>query len=549
MQFKDIQDIIEKIENPINRESILRERQEYKKNYLHITGIGLNKHIEKVQGLESDKLKKLRALMAKPSTKSIMHEALLPIEKVFTATGGSNWLGLEGKEEQNLQNVLMNVKSGVSIKTYMQNYWKTLINLEPASIAFVEITKKEDSLTPKPYITHKSLNEIYDISFSGINVDYVIFEPIKYENKEAYRVVDDEHDFTVLKENLNGGKKYLIDEENSIKHPFSILPALSYSSNINIINNLKKSYIEQSIPLADEYLFDFTVYTIYKHKLGFPYVAQYPSLCPDCMGTGSINAKACKRCNGKKQVVSRDVSDIIVMPMPKKDDIVINNIAHYVQPDLGTWSKYEETLELFRHNIIKSIWGDKSVSEAEKPQTAFEIFVNKDSENNKLNDISANAEQFHNKIVYLFGNFYSKNYQGPFIKYGNKFMPKTTNELYNEYYEALSKKAANHELDRKYLNAIKDEFKNDQKSLDKAIKLFRLEPYPHISLSEVLPLKPTELEYQIKKRFQVYVSRIEEIKPIHLLEDKEIENMLTKFANDDLKNQSPVLQSNEIPSV
>ena len=540
MKFRNLNQIIELIEKPKNRDSIKIARKNQEKYYLHITGLGLTEWITKIQGLESDVLIKLRKLMGKPVTVPVYFEVLLPTNKVFTAHGGVRFLGLEERKEQSFETILSNVKNGMSINEYMYNIWKTNINLEPSSVAFIEISNKEQSIIPKPYITHKSIFDIYDIEYSGINCEYIIFEPeINKDGNLVYRVVDDEFDLLIIKE-PNNTNQYRLDESNIIKNPFNVVPALAYSNRYDTLSKSKISYIHESLPWADEFLNDFTLYTIYKNKLGFPYVAQYPSLCPECMGIGKIDDKTCKRCNGSKIALARDVSDIIIKPFPKEGVPQPGPIAEFISAPIDILQQYEKSQDLFIGRIWKSAWGNSLVrTENEKQQTAFEINTREDSKYTKLEDISTNKEQFEKKMIDLIGSFYMPNYTmngGSTIIAGRRYMQKSANDLWKEYQDSITLDLANHIKDQRFIEWVYSEYKNQPKAIDVTLKKFRSEPYPHIGLKEISSVNPTEIERQIKKLFEKYIYRFErDVNDLYYTTDEILQGKLYEYAKEDIE--------------
>lgn len=553
MRFKNIEEIIDRIENPLNSDTIKLARQKQLKHYLHLTGLGLDSYITQIEGLESKKLIELRQKLAKPATIPVMNNVISPINKTFTATGGSRWLNIDSEiQEKNFELILSNIKDGLSLDEFMFRIWKKNINLEPSSIAFIEISNKNQTNKPTPYITHKSIFDIYDIEYLGLNINYVIFEPsINEDGDYIYRVVDDESDWTIIKKTSDKNIEYKIDENNTYKNVFGTVPALAYSSKLDPLSHGKISYIDESIVLADEYLLDFTIYTIYKHKMGFPYVSQYPSACPECNGVGKLEDNTCRRCNGVGEVVSRDVSDIIIKPMPTKDNPEVGAIAEYTSPDLETWTKMEGTQDLFEGRIWVAVWNNeitKVQDQSKASKTAFEVSIKEDSKYTKLEEISTNKEVFEQKLIDLFASYYIKGHKGSQIQSGRIYLQRSSDDLWDEYLDSIKFGLPNHIKDEKLLRYLKTKYKGDPRGLNIAEKLFRSEPFPHIDLKEVVSLNPTPIEYQIKKLYQRYIYKIEQSaigNSLYYLDQDEIDSKLNELAANDINKIESVNQLKE----
>jgi len=542
MTFKTIDQIFELIKNPKNRDIINRGIEIKKRHELHVSGIGLNEFLQKVDGVENQKALENRKKLANTATVGVMANARKPKNKIFSANGAYRHYDIPNDDLRHKfkTDYLSNVIKNTSLTEWMRTEWNLRVDTDPLGMAFAEITKDGSDI----YLTYKSCVDYYDIDYSATNrIEYVIFEPFHGENGDKlYRVVDDDIDYLVK---VNG-ESYNIVEDESFPHPFGIVPAVLFSSRNDKKSKSKDTWISESMDSADDYLFDNSIYRIYKTKVGIPYVWEIARECVTCDGVGTVgeNADICPDCKGRGQSVNRDVADKIVKPFNadiESSPYDSSDVAGYITAPPEVQTQMVKELDRYSRLIYSDIWGSNQFIEKEGVKTAYEVSINKSPELDKLKLISKNAELVEKFITDLWGVFYiGESYGGSIVNYGDKYSLKTSGELLYLYNINKEKQSSITILNELLIDYYHTEYEENQIKLDRAIKLMLLEPYVHNSIEEVTKLAPSERDYTVKQHFNEYIHRYEtEVSKIDFNTVKEINEKLTEYANGDISTYKP----------
>ena len=161
-----------------------------------------------------------------------------------------------------------------------------------------------------------------------------------------------------------------------------------------------------------------------------------------------------------------------------------------------------------RDIMYHSHWGTV-ISRENKDQTAFEVSINTQPMQDRLNGYTDSLENIETLIVDLIGQFYLKNtWDGSSINYGRNYVIKGADELLDEYFKSKEKKAAytilNEKLSR-YYHAL---YSNDMKGLDLSLKLMQIEPLIHSTMEEVVRLNIPEEMINQKIQYNDWLSSI-----------------------------------------
>jgi len=203
--------------------SILRDRPHKKyveefqtycaKTTMHMTGLGLDKAIERFDYYESPRLLLLRQKYS-PSNVDFYSRLHRPIDKIFNAKGGSiNYL-LPDSERKVFAAKMQDIHAGYSIKRWIETFWLPAYQYDPMGLILMEVGND------KTYPTYICSQDIWDVPRPvGRGFEYVVF---KLPNKTAtenllgytetntnrmnavtgyYRVIDDSFDYTIKWEN------------------------------------------------------------------------------------------------------------------------------------------------------------------------------------------------------------------------------------------------------------------------------------------------------------------------------------------------------------
>lgn len=532
MIFSGIDEIAKIIKTRPNHKLIERAESIKEKHELHVSGIGLEKYLSKIQGLENENALSIRKALAKEITSSNYEMYLKPMDKIFSARGG-NWSYNFSNENDVITfetKVLNNIDGQYSIDQWMQNVWKNKVNIDPSGLAFIEI----DNIEPdKIYLTYKSINDIYEYDFKSIsNISYVIFNPETRKIKDGqtdydakfYRVVDDAYDYTIKEFN---GVFSIVENETYINY-FGKVPAVIFSTCEDKKSYCKTTWVAGSMPLADIYLLDHTVHTIYKLKQGIPYVYEYERDCPVCGGTGRTNdGGICSNCKGSGVAKNRDVAEVIVLPIPAAGQPTLIPPAGYVQPDLNTWKQQEDTLGKTDERIYESIWGGGAYLSSDRDKTAFEVAIRKAPEDDKLNTISSNAEQFEKAITDLFAQFYFPNsYNGCIISYGRRYSIKSADVVFDAYTKSVSAGLSSVILDALLSEYFYSIYENNEQQLKEAIIKLKTKPFYHFKPIDVKGLGANIVDYYKHLYYDEFIVDFEKTKKLYMSDIDEVQKEL-----------------------
>ncbi len=531
-----LQEIKKYIEQPQNADFIKRANEIRKKHELHVNGMHVTKWLDKIEGIENDDYKSLREALAQPITLPECNRIITGENKVFTARGGGRFYDFSNdRDKDNFKQFIKEVRKGQPMHKFMQNDWKRYVNYDPSGILLVEIHPESEELE----ITYKSSESLYDIGFeSATKIEYIIFNPVTDEQgNQIYRVIDDSFDYLIKQEQTG----ITIIEDETFQNPWEFVPATFISDRIDKKSTAFDTHISESMIYADDLLLDYTIYKIYKLKMGIPYVWEYESQCSTCKGSGYIthtngNDSTCGTCKGTGyDNHNRSVADIKILPLPEEGEPAIIPPAGYVQPDLETWTKFEDTMQSEAEKMYSAVWGETAIVNRERNNvTAREVEIRENSKESKLNDISENAERVEKRLTDIYGLYYFPGtYQGAIINYGRDYYTKSSDELIKEYQEALEKELPTSNLNdilERYFHTI---YGRSPQRLNSAIIELKAKPFYHWQPDKIQAAGVNEIDY-LKNlyfdEFKVWYEQNKEFFGVSTLEDvqKELDTWIVQ---------------------
>lgn len=515
------------------RDAITAMKKEHAKLVMHVHGIGVTEYLTKIEGLENETKIALRKKFAR-SNKDLFADILRPTDKIFNSQGGSKFYEFNNdKSRESFLKSLASIVDGYSLTQWLQFFFIDKLITDPNGLFFVEYKDKS------AYPTYKSISTIRDYKTNGRGVDWVIFEPIKVEkdNKivEKVRVYDSEYDYMYLFEN----QTLTLIEEETFKNQWGYVPAFTCSDQISSLTGFMKSPIYEQVELADEYLRENSIKTLFKYHHGFPLFWQYAPTCKTCGGSGfTQDGKTCPTCNGAKYSYKKDVSDVTYLKQPESSDqpTVAPDVAGYVVPPIETWRQMTEELKMMRDMIYFSHWGT-IINRDDTDKTAFEVALNTQPMQDRLNQYTNSLESTEKYFVDILGEFYAKgNYKSCSINYGRNYIIKSPNQYLTEYLDEKGKNASYSILNGKlemYYNAL---YANDELSRLYNIKLMYVDPLVHNSISEVNTFEIDELIKYEKVYFNQWLSSISR-EDVIKKDITELQQMLKTFSEVKLKNK------------
>lgn len=496
--------------NP-NKKRTERIKRYFRKLLMHNTGVGLEKAIEAMDYFEKPELLELRKKYS-PSNTDLFGRLHRPLDKVFQARGGSAFYRVP--DEKDFKRRLGDVHGGYSLKEWLEVYWFSAANYDPMGLVFMEVGADET------YPTYKCSETIYDYPVTrGRKLEYVVFRlPADSDcinntatadmpaagAEQRFRVVDDMWDYTVT---WDGEAATIVERFSNY---FNEVPAITVGWIYDHVRAMYVSPDDQVIDAADQYLRNRSVMTMFKLHHGFPMKWQYAGVCPTCKGTGSLKGDTCPSCGGSTYKSKYDVSETIVLPVPKSKDqpILTPDVAGYVTPPVATWQQMLDDIQQEYAAMHYTLWGTHQVEDSEQ-QTATGRFIDVQPVNERLGQYSRASEFTETWITDMMGWFYyGPAYGGCDINYGRRYLVETPDIIWEKYADSRTKGASVATLDNLLLQYLQSEFQSDGMELMRQVKLMKLEPWVHMTTEQVKALGVPETDYLKKLYFGRWVNQL-----------------------------------------
>lgn len=486
LQFEEIKQIIK-----AGEPDWIKQAKKYTKRLdVHINGNGTAEYLDRIQGFENSAQYVLRQRYA-TSNKFVFENLLRPVDKVFSATGGSDTVQTKTEPSEKLiAQKLDQTTNGVSLRRWIEQIQSNKYYSDPSGLVFFEWDKTET----KP--TLKNVHVLRNYQYDGRLLEWVLFEPHKKTDAsnnempgEFYRLVDDAYDYTIYVNDDN----YIVVEDETYVNPWGKVPAIINSNLINSDFTYHISPVDSVVDLADHYLTTTSVKNIYEFLHGYPIFWAYVQKCRKCDGTGLYEGADCPKCDGDGHTFKKDVSDIIKLkpPTSNEEPKLAPDVAGYVQPDLESWREQRTELDWLWGLMHFTMWGTSRQVGADN-ETATAAFIDVQPVNDRLNKFSDAYEQLENLMVDFIGKFYLKdNYEGASINYGRRFLVEPPDVIWKKYVDAKEKGSPKVTLDYLLIQFYQSEFKDDKKNMIIATKGIKLEPFVHKTDEEInsLPVK------------------------------------------------------------
>jgi hypothetical protein len=459
-------------------------RKYSKKLEVHINGIGTAEYLSQVTGYENDRQYRLREKYA-TSNKFVFENLLRPVDKVFSANGGSKLLNTKTEQSNKiLSEKLSNLVEGYPVRKWIEQVQSNKYYTDPSGVCFFEWEGVET------YPTFKNINSIRNYESDGRQIEWILFEPEKRIDAKGvelpgdfYRFVDDEKDYLIYVVD----EHFTIIEDETFDNPWGYVPAFTNSNISDSTLSYHISPIDSVIELADHYLRTNSVKNIYEFLHGYPIFWAYVEPCRTCDGTGLYDGKTCHTCNGDGHTFTKDVSDIIKLKPPRTTDEpqLAPDVAGYVQPDLDVWREQREELDWLWGLMHFSMWGTAQQDQAEN-ETATAAFIDVQPVNDRLNKFADAFEQTEKLVTDILGDFYLlENYNGASINYGRRFLVEPPDIIWKKYITAKKDGAPKVSLDYLLTQYYQSEFKDDVEGLITAQKGIKIEPFIHSTSAEI----------------------------------------------------------------
>ena len=454
-----------------------------------VTGEGFHEElIENIEHLSSKERGEVRKKYAK-DIRDLFSRIMKKRQNVFDANGGSEHNEINSDTIKDaFKDRLSNFKSNKSLYKYLSENYFQLTDVDPNGVIMLEYKAKDGDFSLYP--SYKSIDDIRYYEQDGQTVEYIVFEPKinKDTTAKTWRLVDDANDWTFLE--LAG--TFTLVPDRTFPHPFGKVPLVILSETCIVGSDVRLSPLNDITELSKDYARDKSNLTIYKYQKGNPLHYRYGSTkCKPCSGLGKIGNDTCSSCDGKGHPRKSDVSDVYYAPIPKDGQPFLGDkLMGFVSPDLDTWKQYKEDLRDMELLIEDTIWGtDKTHQSENNNETATGRFIDVQPISNTLNIYSDVVEYVYNTLANWTLNFVDLTKDKDEYLYnrsfGRRYIIESPDVLMEKYGKAKEQGDNNTILDKLLEEFILSKYKSDPYMQSMMLKKASVEPYVHISISEV----------------------------------------------------------------
>ena len=220
----------------------------------------------------------------------------------------------------------------------------------------------------------------------------------------------------------------------------------------------------------------------------------------------------CPKC-GDKRIAG--VGSFVEIPIPDGDKQPdLRNPVQMLTVDRQSLDYNVEEEERLKNNIITSIVGTNEEITTRDALNEQQIQANFESQSTILNRIKKGfeaAQQFVDETVCRLR--YGSLFVSAKVNYGTEFYLSSATELRERYKVAKESGASEAELDALQNQILETEYRNNPTQLQRMLVLAELEPYRHLTRSEVLDLYGKQIvdetDMRIKLNFANFVRRFE----------------------------------------
>lgn len=536
LKKKDIREILK--ENP-NKSLLDRVGSYTSRLIMHMTGKGVEEYIKQLPHFEDADMYKIRRDYA-ISNKAMFSRIHRPIDKVYSARGGSIDHNLPEAQDKQLREVLGDVEYGYNLRKWMGIFYREAYHYDPMGVILMEIGDDGNA-----YPTYRSALDVFDYSLNGRDLDYLILKHdtrIEQNNGEkktihTYRVIDDAFDYLIEWD----GTSYKTVANQTFPNYFGKVPAKIISDIYSPVCGYYISPDDDIIELADQYLREGSVFVTHKNLFMFPIRWMYAGECNKCNGVGQVDGYDCTDCNGTGKKVKFSPRDTLALPFPKnaEQQIVAPNVAGYVNPSTEGVDLMTSSLDMLYEACYNTMWGvetkQRPDGNTDVQKTAYEV-INKDqSKIDRLNSFSDAAESMETFITNAIASIKFQNHKGSSIAYGRRYIMDTPDTLWDKYQKAMQAKSPSSELDVLLDDYHVSKYQADSMKLQIQRVITKVTPYIHNTIQEVKNMGLPDVDYARKLYCDEWLKTL---LPIDLINKsiKELNSLLTTYATERVNN-------------
>lgn len=400
-------------------------------------------------------------------------------------------------------------------------HFRTEIN----SILIVDLPEVQESERPEPYFYFLPIEEVIDWEGIGMDMSHIIFR----QPDKKIAVIDDTS-YRLYDEDGAGNISTLVSER---EHGLGFCPArFFWSESISLrCPDVKASVLTKVLESLDWYLF----YHISKRHLdlygSYPIYSGYEQSCDfsneetgDYCDGGYLKDKQgyylldsaglmrpCPKC-GDKRIAG--VGSFVEIPIPQEGQPDLRNPVQMLSVDRSSLDYNVEEEERLKDNIISSVVGMQEEQMSTTAVNESQVKATFESQSTILNRVKKgfeSAQQFVDDTICKLR--YGEEFLGSVVNYGTEFFLYDANELRERYKVAKDSGASESELDALHNVIIDTEYRANPAKRQRLMLLGELEPYRHLTRTEVLDLYKAGIigitDLRVKLNFSSLVGRFE----------------------------------------
>lgn len=413
-------------------------------------------------------------------------------------------------------------------QTKAWEYFKTEIN----SILVVDVAEEQRTNFPEPYFYWLTIDRViaYDADPDTGVMNWLIFR-----DKERIVVIDD-YSYRVWPM-VNGAIK--VESMPLYEHPHGLdyCPArFFWNEAIDLQQpDVKESPITGQLEKLDWALFFEESKRILDLYGAYPILSGYE---PNCNYSNAENGDycdggflrdreghykldlagilcRCPKCGNKRTV---GPGSFVEIPIPSEDasnpQPDLRNPVQMLTVDRDALDYNCDEVQRLKTDIINAVIGQSeeiTTREAINENQVQAIFESQTTILSRVKAGMESAQQFVDDTIcrIRYGRYFISSH----VNYGTDFFISTATELRSRYKTAKDSGASESELDAMQQQIIETEYRNNPNAQQRMKLLFELEPYPHMTVSELREMQangtiPVE-ELRIKLNFSNFVRRFE----------------------------------------
>jgi len=540
-------EIVEKIKGQ-TPSKIAYAREMATKINMHITGENVKEFLIKLDDYENDAQKELREKLLK-SNKALMSYLLRPMDKIFTAKGGSISYNVSKNEEDIIKNIEVSVVGNSGIKKHLKKSIKDKYVIDPNTILFFDlfIDDNGDAIPIEALVD--SFRQV-DYSIVGNSIEWFIFKEstrienvfnkelklYSDENVKRYRYIDKDSDIII--DSFSGVFLKVGDDIERLGRSPGIFLGDELCANKNVFKSLIWDIVEE----ADEFLRDSSVQTVHKLAHNYPIYWWYANDCIRCEGEGVIKSEVdgvyventCPSCGGDGRHKRKNASDNIILTVPKSDEPTIApNVAGVVQPNTEWIEKMIHLEEIAIRKMYRSLWGDVKESSG-KRETATGRIIDAQPSVDRLRDHSDTFSKIHKHYIDTIGHIVLSKKVNSSVFYGTRYILETSDDISRLIIDSSIAKVPDSIIIDLVFRYYDSEYQNDDIELLKRKKLAYIEPFPTVSASDII--KTGNQDYIDKKLFFSEFSRSISDGDLIIKSIQELKEQFKIFINENKQN-------------